>query len=99
MLQLAIIPTVPEPAYAVPLRVDRSDAPRFRIVNVGNESLRGVRLTLLGAGVMPAGIPSTLPPGKALEFTLRGENLALSTIVIVRWFRPTGEEYLWRVSF
>ncbi|MHB1235344.1 MAG: hypothetical protein ACYCZK_06705 [Microbacteriaceae bacterium] len=87
-------------AYPVPFRMER-DLPshRYRLVNLSEERLSGVSLTLLGAGVMPASSPSTLLPGDILEVTIAGRNLALNTVLIVRWFRPNGIEYLWRVSF
>jgi hypothetical protein len=48
---------------------------------------------------MPASTPSTLQPGESLEVMISGRDLARSTVLLVRWFRSTGEEYLWRVSF
>lgn len=89
----------PAIAYAVPLRIDRARAPRYVLTNVGGEPLRAVTLTLLGSGLMLSGSPQALFPGQSLEFTLRAENPARNTIVVVRWFRPSGEQYLWRVSF
>jgi hypothetical protein len=48
---------------------------------------------------MPASAPATLEPGDALEIVISGADLARDTIALVRWFRPNGQEYLWRVSF
>lgn len=89
----------PALAYPVPLRLDRSRAPRFRLANVGAEPLRAVTLSLLGSGLLLPCSPKGLPPGESLEFTLRAEDPARNTIVVVRWFRPSGEQYLWRISF
>jgi hypothetical protein len=89
----------PVVAYAVPLRIDRSRAPRYELANVGSEPLRAITLTLLGSGVMLSGAPRGLLPGQSLDFTLRADNPARNTIVVVWWFRPSGEQYLWRVSF
>jgi hypothetical protein len=89
----------PAVAYAVPLRIDRARAPRYELTNVGSEPLRAVTLTLLGSGLMLPGAPKGLFPGQSLSFTLRADNPARNTIVVVRWFRPSGEQYLWRVSF
>ena len=87
-------------AYPVPFRLERDLGPRrYMLTNEGQEPVDGVTLTLLGAGVMPATVPSTLQPGESLEVMISGRDLARSTILIVRWFRSTGEEYLWRVSF
>ncbi|RFA09678.1 hypothetical protein B7R54_10975 [Subtercola boreus] len=88
-----------EAAYAVPLRVDRSRAPLYRLANVGHEPLEGLTFSLLGSGVMNTGTPRRLDVGATLEVTIRGEDLARRSVLVVRWFRPTGEEYLWRVSF
>lgn len=88
-----------ETAYAVPLRVDRTAAPIYRIVNVGHEPLVGLTFSLLGSGVMNTGTPRRLDVGGVLEVTIRGEDLARRSVLVVRWFRPSGDEYLWRVSF
>ncbi|MEF2975670.1 hypothetical protein [Subtercola sp. YIM 133946] len=88
-----------EAAYSVPLRVDRSGAPRYRIVNVGHERLVGLTFSLLGSGVMTSAVPRTLDVGEGAEVVIRGDDLARRTVLVVRWFRPSGEEYLWRVSF
>jgi hypothetical protein len=55
--------------------------------------------SLHGSGVMPVSAPSTLEPGDVLEIVISGSDLARNTIGVVRWFRPDGQEYLWRVSF
>lgn len=89
----------PAVAYAVPFRIDRSLAPRYKLANVGSERVRAITLTLLGSGLMLPGPPRGLVPGQSLGFSLRADNPARSTIVVVRWFRPSGEQYLWRVSF
>ncbi|MFB2556684.1 hypothetical protein [Herbiconiux liangxiaofengii] len=87
-------------AYRVPLRLDRRDAPhRYRLTNAGDEPLRGLSFSLLGGGVMRASPPLLLVPGQQVQLTLRGDQLTLSGVLIVRWFRPNGDEYLWRVSF
>lgn len=56
-------------------------------------------LTLNGAGLMPCVIAAALDPGGMLEVRIRGEDLARSTALVVRWLRPDGRDYLWRVSF
>lgn len=96
---LHLIDDKSEFAYAVPFVVDRSGAPHFRLINVGAEPARAITLTLLGPGIMLSDIPNRLAPGESLQFTVRGENLAQSTVAIVRWFRPDESEYLWRLSF
>ncbi|MDO7881382.1 hypothetical protein [Antiquaquibacter soli] len=86
-------------AYRVPLVVHRGAARLYRFTNVSAEVLRGVTLTLHGSGVMGANAPATLRPGETLEVDIAGRTLARDSILVIRWFRPSGEEYLWRVSF
>ena len=86
-------------AYRVPFRFDRSSSPRFRFINVGSETLTGVTLTLVGSGVMPITPMRTLQPGDAYPVSLRGRDLERDTALIIRWLRPNGEEYVWRVVF
>lgn len=87
-------------AYPVPFHLERDAGPRrYLLSNRSSEVLEGVALSLLGAGVMPATAPSTLRPGESLEVVIAAHDLARSSVLIVRWFRGSGEEYLWRVSF
>jgi hypothetical protein len=48
---------------------------------------------------MAANAPRTLAPGETLEVEIAGRHLARDAILVLRWFRPDGVEYLWRVSF
>ncbi|MDH6180448.1 hypothetical protein M2152_000630 [Microbacteriaceae bacterium SG_E_30_P1] len=86
-------------AYRVPLRLERAGGHLFRFTNTSDETLRGVALTLHGSGVMGANAPARLQPGETLEVDIKGRSLARDAILVVRWFRPDGTEYLWRVSF
>jgi hypothetical protein len=87
-------------AYRVPFVVDRSRAPvRYYLVNRSSETLDSVRLSVLGSGLLLPISQSRVLPGGLLGFTVRGPNIARDSVVIVRWFRPNGDEYLWRVSF
>jgi len=88
-----------ELAYRVPFRVERGAAPVYRIINVSDATVHGVALTLHGGGVMAASAPCRLTPGEALDVTVAGRDLAQSSIMVVRWFRTDGQEYLWRISF
>ncbi|QNO38412.1 hypothetical protein H4J02_05225 [Protaetiibacter sp. SSC-01] len=85
--------------YRIPFAFDRRDAPRYVLRNRGVETVRGVTATLLGSGVMPAGHPRALAPGDELAFVIRDDDLARNATLVIRWLRPTGEEYLWRVAF
>lgn len=87
-------------AYRVPLRLDRRGAAGvYLLTNVGDEPLRGLSFSLLGAGLMRASPPLLVVPAQQVQLTIRGDELPVSAILIVRWFRPNGDEYLWRVSF
>ncbi len=87
-------------AYPVPLRLDRRDAPRsYELVNTSDEPLRGLSFSLLGAGLMRASAPLLLHPGQSVRLRISGATLPEFAVLIVRWFRPNGDEYLWRVSF
>ena len=87
-------------AYRVPFLVDRSGAPfRYRLINRGDEHLAAVRVVMLGSGRMLPLSTNRLRPGASLTVAVIGERLDRSSVLVVRWFRPSGEEYLWRVCF
>ena len=87
-------------AYAVPFRVDRSRAPHhYRLINVGHEPIHALRVSLLGSGVMLPVSALRVAPGGDVTITVRGRDLPRTAVLVVRWFRPDGEEFLWRVSF
>lgn len=88
-----------ELAYRVPFEVERDDAPRYRLRNVGDEAVHWVVLRLTGPGFLVPLEPCRLTPGSALEFEVLGRELARATSVQVSWFRPGGHQYLWRVTF
>jgi hypothetical protein len=92
---------VPPAAYPVPWTFDRSQGPPlFTLTNAGREVLHAISLHLLGSGRMLRRAPITMGPGDSMRIVLRhDEDLALDTVLVVRWFRPDGGEYLWRVSF
>jgi hypothetical protein len=86
-------------AYPVPFVFDRSSPPRYRLVNASLERVKCVRFALLGAGSMPVQAPISIGPGQAAELRIHGSDLARSTVLVVRWQRENGDEYLWRTSF
>ncbi|NIJ06041.1 hypothetical protein [Frigoribacterium faeni] len=87
-------------AYRVPFRLDRSRGPRvLRLVNDGPETVSGLRVTLLGSGLLVPVSTAALQPGESMSVSVIGPELVTSSIAVVRWFRPTREEYLWRFSF
>jgi hypothetical protein len=98
MTRTRLVALSAETAYRVPWHFERGDG-HYALRNLGVERLTAVTFTLYGSGIMPASAPTTLEPGDALEIVISGHDLARDTIGLVRWFRPNGEEYLWRVSF
>lgn len=86
-------------AYRVPFALERGPATLYRLTNTSRETVSGVCLTLHGSGVMSANAPVSLSPGDALEVDIAGRNLSRDAILVVRWFRPDGVEYLWRIAF
>ena len=88
------------PAYCVPWLFIRPQQGRtYALDNLSDERLTGVTMTLFGRGLMPVGPPAVVDPGMNLQLTIYGEELARDTVGVVRWFRPDGSEWLWRVSF
>jgi hypothetical protein len=84
----------------VPFRVERDAAVgNYRLINSSREVVHGVSFTLHGAGVMAISPPRIVRPGHGVEVTIAAASIALDTILVVRWFRPNGVEYLWRVAF
>ena len=88
-----------EPAYRVPFEVERQDAPRFRLRNVGVEPVHWVTVRLFGPGLLEPIRPGPLPVGSALEVHVLGDELERRSSMQVSWFRPDGVQYLWRVTF
>ena len=88
------------PAYRGPVVVDRARAPlRYYLVNRSQEPLEGVRLSLLGSGQMLPVSSRRMQPGGIVAFAADSAGLSRTSVVIVRWFRPDGDEYLWRITF
>ncbi len=86
-------------AYPVPFRIDRSRAPRYRLVNASSESLRWIRVEMDGPGVATARLTPRLDPGAAIDVVVRGRDLPHDSRLCIRWLRPNGEEYLWGIAF
>ena len=86
-----------EDAYRVPFLLDRRP-PIYALVNTSDQRVTGVTVTIHGAGVLAANSPATLLPGERLEVTVAGDHLEHDTILVVRWFRLDGIEYLWRCN-
>ncbi|QAY74961.1 hypothetical protein ET445_10040 [Agromyces protaetiae] len=88
-----------EPAYRVPWRVDRSRDPWFTLVNDGDEPASGVQISLSGDGRLLWRPLLTVAAGDQVTFVVQADDPARNCIACVRWFRPDGTEYLWRISF
>ena len=87
-------------AYRVPFLLEREPARHlYRLTNTSAEIVHGVAFTLHGAGVMAISPPRVVRPEHGIEVTLAARTLAADTILVIRWFRPSGVEYLWRVAF
>ena len=84
----------------MPFRFERYiAASSHRLLNVSDETVHGVTFVLHGPGLLAVSAPATLSPGDGVEVTIAARDLARSTILVVRWFRHDGLEYVWRVSF
>jgi hypothetical protein len=87
-------------AYRVPFRVTRDHrATTYTLINSSAETLTGLSFTLHGPGLLAASTDATLPPRHGVEVSVAGREHGDATILVVRWFRPDGVEYLWRVPF
>ncbi|MCU1528752.1 MAG: hypothetical protein JWP75_2515 [Frondihabitans sp.] len=87
------------PAYAVPFWIDRRLAPQLHhVVNVGDETVRGLRVSLLGSGHLVPMSTVSLGPGSSFTLATLATD-SQDSVMVLRWFRPNGEEYLWRFSF
>ena len=82
-------------AYRVPFVLDR-DRHAYRLTNTGSETVHGVTFTLHGSGVMAVSPSRVMRPGHGIEVTIAAR--AAGAILVIRWFRPSGIEYLWRVD-
>lgn len=84
-----------EDAYRVPFHFE-SQPPTYRFRNVGDEPVHGVAVVVHGAGALAANNPVKLQPGEELEVTIDERHRAAGSLAVLRWFRPSGVEYLWR---
>lgn len=87
-------------AYRVPFVLEREpERHAYRLTNTSAETVHGVTFTLHGAGVMAASPPRVVRPQHGIEVTVASRRDEPGAILVVRWFRPNGIEYLWRVAF
>ena len=87
-------------AYRVPFLLERQPAANlYRLTNTSAETVHGVTFTLHGTGVMAFSPPKAMRPEHGIEVTIAARRIEQNTILVIRWFRPNGIEYLWRVAF
>ncbi|MGB3414386.1 MAG: hypothetical protein WBA28_06680 [Microbacteriaceae bacterium] len=86
-------------AYRVPFLVDRAQLPQLILLNVSEEPLHHLRFSLVGQGVLAIQHSGVLLPGESVTALIHGKELQCDTLLVLRWFRPSGHEYLWQVSF
>ncbi len=84
-----------EDAYRVPFRFDATP-PLYRLRNESSEPVIGVSVVVHGSQGLAANAPARLQPGEELEVTIDERHRASGSLLVVRWFRPNGVEYLWR---
>lgn len=89
----------PPLAYPVPFDLERLGGGRLRLRNTSAETLTSVVFLLDGPGAMLARPAGLLEPGATATLDVRGHDLPRRTAVVVRWARPDGTSYLWRISF
>jgi len=84
-------------AYRVPFALEREPARHaYLLTNTSLETVHGVTFTMHGSGVMAISPPRTLRPEHGIEVIIA--TGAREAILVIRWFRPNGNEYLWRVE-
>jgi len=87
-------------AYPVPFAISRRNARHSLVLtNRSPERLTALSFSLLGTGLLRTTAPLVLDPGQQVRLTVAGQELPRRGIVVVRWFRPDGSEYLWRITF
>ena len=86
-----------EDAYPVPFTLKRRP-PVYSLLNTSSEAVHGVAVIVHGAGALAANSPAKLQPGEELEVTIEERHLESGSLLVVRWFRPDGVEYLWRAK-
>jgi len=85
-------------AYRVPFLLEREPARHaYLLTNTSLETVHGVTFTLHGAGVMAISPARVIRPEHGIEVTIAARSS--DAILVIRWFRPNGTEYLWRVVF
>ena len=83
-------------AYRVPFTAQRPRVGTYELVNESAEVLHGVSFTLHGAGVMAVSLPRVVRPGYGVEVSVAAQRRS-DVILVVRWARADGTEYVWRV--
>lgn len=85
----------PELAYPVPWAITRTRAPECRARNAGPEILERVTVADLTTGRLLTTAAVRVAPGQTIEIPL---DRSRAGAAILRWTRPTGSEYLFRIT-
>ena len=83
----------------MPFRFERGGGLHtYQLRNVGAETVHGVTLVAHGPSLLRVSAPAELSPGQGIEVQLAARDRARSTVLVVRWLRHDGLEYVWLVS-
>lgn len=93
-------------AYPVPWHIGARDE-RGDIVleNRSEHTLRSVRFTFAGEGMLGLTLPQSVGPGARVTATVRGvlgaegEPIDPAAMLVVRWLEPDGTELLWPITW
>ncbi|MEB4614631.1 hypothetical protein [Leucobacter sp. M11] len=87
-------------AYRVPWAVLQRDPDgTVEVLNIGTERLRFVRFAVIGAGLLGMSLPGPVDVNERLSVRVRGLAAEPASLLLLRWFRPHGGEYLWPIAF
>lgn len=86
-------------AYAVPWRIQRATGGQWlSVVNVGGERLTFVQFVSSGFGEPVLSLPVHVNPQEGVQVVLTEMTPLPQALLILRWRRPNGEEYVWPVG-
>lgn len=93
-------------AYPVPWHIAaRDEHGDIVLENRSEHTLRSVRFTLAGEGMLGLTLPQSVGPGARVTATVRrvlgveGEPIDPAAMLVVRWLEPDGTELLWPITW
>lgn len=93
-------------AYPVPWHIEaRDEHGDIVLENRSEHTLRSVRFTLAGDGMLGLTLPQSVNPGERVTATVRGvldsvgEPMDPTAMLVVRWLEPDGTELLWPITW